>query len=315
MQVEELTLDQLRTFIAVAEEGSFSAAGRKLRRVQSAVSYAIHNLEAVLGVALFDRSHRQAKLTSQGQALLTEVHSVRTQLEQLSACAQSLREGLEGEVSVVLDAIYPIAKLAEVSRHFYEKFPNVNLRVHTEVLGAVGHVIADGVAQIGMSGPDGLYGFSLKREAVAEIELLPVVTPHHPLARYKRFVPIDALREHVQIVLSDRSSATRGVDYGVLSRRPWRVADFATKLALLKEGLGWGSMPRHMIGGELARADLVIINSRAWRPHQWLLSLYATYSPARPPGPAGRWMLSALSAAVSHQAQRKTVLSKTRQRV
>src|SRR5436190_13098959 len=54
--LDGVTLDQLRTFTAAAEQGSFSAAGRKLRRAQSVVSQTLANLEAQLGVQLFDRS-------------------------------------------------------------------------------------------------------------------------------------------------------------------------------------------------------------------------------------------------------------------
>jgi hypothetical protein len=56
--LDGVTLDQLRTFIAAVDEGSFSAAGRKLRRAQSVVSQTLANLEAQLGVKLFDRSAR-----------------------------------------------------------------------------------------------------------------------------------------------------------------------------------------------------------------------------------------------------------------
>jgi len=68
--LDAVTLDQLRTFIAAADEGSFSAAGRKLRRAQSVVSQTLANLEAQLGVPLFEREGRYPKLTEQGKALL-----------------------------------------------------------------------------------------------------------------------------------------------------------------------------------------------------------------------------------------------------
>ena len=56
--LDAVTLDQLRIFIAAAEQGSFSAAGRKLRRAQSVVGQTLANLEGQLGVTLFDRSER-----------------------------------------------------------------------------------------------------------------------------------------------------------------------------------------------------------------------------------------------------------------
>src|SRR5712691_9904142 len=62
--LDGVSLDQLRTFIAAADEGSFSAGGRRLRRAQSVVSQTLANLEAQLGVKLFDRSIREPALTA-----------------------------------------------------------------------------------------------------------------------------------------------------------------------------------------------------------------------------------------------------------
>ena len=67
--LDRLTLDQLRMLIAVAETGSFSAAARRLGRVQSAVSQSVQALEATLGLALFDRGERTPKLSDAGRAL------------------------------------------------------------------------------------------------------------------------------------------------------------------------------------------------------------------------------------------------------
>jgi DNA-binding transcriptional LysR family regulator len=74
--LETVTLDHLRIFIAAADEGSFSAAGRRLRRAQSVVSQVIATLEGQLGVPLFDRGSRYPRLTDQGCALLADARAV-----------------------------------------------------------------------------------------------------------------------------------------------------------------------------------------------------------------------------------------------
>ena len=74
--LDAVTLDQLRTFIAAVEQGSFSAAGRKLKRAQSVVSQTLANLEGQLGLALFDRSGRYPTLTDDGRALLENARAV-----------------------------------------------------------------------------------------------------------------------------------------------------------------------------------------------------------------------------------------------
>ena len=79
--LDGVSLDQLRTFLAVADEGSFSAAGRRLRRAQSVVSQSLANLEGQLGVKLFDRSGHLPVLTDQGRALLADARVVARDVE------------------------------------------------------------------------------------------------------------------------------------------------------------------------------------------------------------------------------------------
>src|SRR3982074_1824858 len=109
--LDALSLDQLRTFIAAAEEGSFSAAGRKLKRAQSVVSQTLANLEKPLGVKLFDRSARYPRLTDSGQALLNDARAIADGVDCLKARAKILHEGLEPELSLSIDAMYPMRAL------------------------------------------------------------------------------------------------------------------------------------------------------------------------------------------------------------
>src|SRR5882762_9273173 len=90
--IEALSLDQLRTFIAAAETGSFSAAGRKLRRAQSVVSQSLANLEAQLGVKLFDRTARYPTLTEHGRSLLHDARGVADGIDDFKARAKAMRE-------------------------------------------------------------------------------------------------------------------------------------------------------------------------------------------------------------------------------
>src|SRR6185503_1178945 len=106
--LEAVSLDHLRIFIAAADAGSFSAGGRRLRRAQSVVSQTLANLEVQLGVKLFDRSSRSPVLTSQGVALLAEARAVVSGMDVFKARAKGLSDGLEPELSVVMDAVFPL---------------------------------------------------------------------------------------------------------------------------------------------------------------------------------------------------------------
>jgi hypothetical protein len=115
--LDAVTLDQLRTFLAAAEQGSFSAAGRKLRRAQSVVSQTLANLELQLGVTLFDRSARYPQLTDAGRALLVEARAVAEHMDTFKARARSVAEGLEPELSVVVDVMFPMQALTRAAAH------------------------------------------------------------------------------------------------------------------------------------------------------------------------------------------------------
>src|SRR4029077_3708958 len=133
--LDGVSLDQLRTFIAAVDEGSFSAASRKLLRAQSVVSETVGNLEDQIGVPLFDRSGRYPKLTPAGVVLLADARNIVMNVDLLKARAKGIASGLEPELSVVIDVMYPIEAVTRVAKEFRQQYPGVALRVYVEALG------------------------------------------------------------------------------------------------------------------------------------------------------------------------------------
>src|SRR5689334_11870938 len=132
------TIDQLKVFLSVVEAGSFAAAGRRLGRATSAISYTIANLEAQLGLALFDREQtRKPTLTEAGAAVLSKARAVSVGVDDLRASVKGLLEGLEAEVALVVDVMLPTARLVEAVQAFETTFPTVKLRLYVEALSAV----------------------------------------------------------------------------------------------------------------------------------------------------------------------------------
>jgi DNA-binding transcriptional LysR family regulator len=289
--LDPITLDQLRTFVSVIDEGSFSAAARRLSRVQSAVSHAIANLEAQLDVALFDRSSKVPTLTERGRAMLPSARRVCDEADALRRVAAGLAAGLEPVVGLCVDAVFPTTALVDLCREFGRAFPTVQLRVHTDTMEAVATRVIDGTCHLGVVGPS-VSAPGLERSHLTTVRMVPVVAKGHPLARGGR-VSSSELAEHVQIVLSERDGGG-APDQGVLSGRTWRIADLATKHRLLLAGLGWGNLPEHTARGDLARGRLVRIRPTAWGDDEHLLSLSAIHRADFGAGPAGRWMLGRL---------------------
>lgn len=285
--LESATLDQLRAFAAVADEGSFSAAARRLGRVQSAVSHAMANLEEQLGVRLWDRATRVPTLTDGGRVLLDAARRVLDDADALGALARNLEGGLEPSVSVCVDAIFPVAALVELCRGFARAFPGVQLRLETETMQAVATRVADGRCQLGICGPTGRKD-GLERRHLASVLLVPVASAGHPLAEARGPIGSRRLRDEVQIVLSEREGKTP--DQGVLSRRTWRVVDLFTKRELVRGGLGWGNLPEPMVRDDLGSGALVRLRPAAWADDEHLLPLALVHRPGLPFGPALRWV-------------------------
>lgn len=94
--------DNVEVFLAVIDHGSFSAAARALRRVPSAVSMAIANLEAELDLQLFDRSGREPQPTAAARSLEPQARLLASQLKQLQVQALALTQGLEDRLTLAI---------------------------------------------------------------------------------------------------------------------------------------------------------------------------------------------------------------------
>jgi DNA-binding transcriptional LysR family regulator len=291
--LDGVTLDQLRTFIAAVDEGSFSAAGRKLRRAQSVVSQTLANLEGQLGVRLFDRSARYPRLTEEGRGLLADARSVADNVDGFKARARAMREGLEPELSVVVDVMLPMEALTRAAAHSRKAYPHTPLRLYVEALGGVVKPVLDRSCSIGVIGSLPLVPEELQSESLLNVAFVTVVSPLHRLASVRGLVSASAIAKEVQLVLTDRTALTEGRNFGVLSPLTWRLADLGAKHAFLKAGLGWGHMPVHMVKPDLDSGALVKIRVEG-NPRDMSLPMKVVFRKDAPPGPAGRAFIAQL---------------------
>ena len=309
--LDAVTLDQLRTFIAAADEGSFSAAGRKLRRAQSVVSQTLANLEGQFGVKLFDRKSRRPVLTPQGQVLLAHARTVAGDVDRLKAHAKHLAGGLEPELSIAVDVMFPMTTLTSAVTAFHQAFPLTPLRLHAETLGAVLQALLDGRSTLGVSGELAAVPPVFSQESLLKVPCIHVTSPRHPLASYGRPVPASELAKHNQLVLTDRSTLSKGKDVGVFSPRTWRLADLGAKHAFLRAGLGWGGMPTELVEADLARGTLVkVVVEDA--PKGFVVAMSAVYRTESPPGIAGRWFIDRLRQGSGSAAARPAQVRRSR---
>ncbi|MES2164639.1 MAG: LysR family transcriptional regulator [Pseudomonadota bacterium] len=292
--LDAMSLDQLRTFIAAADEGSFSAAGRKLRRAQSVVSTTLANLEEQVGFALFERTGRYPQLTEAGRALLEQARAAVGGMDAFKAKARTLAEGLEPELAVAVDVMFPITTLTAAVQAFKEAFPTTPLRLYVEALGAVVQPLIAGSCRVAIIGSLPEIPPGCASEFLLSVKAVCVAAPCHPLAAAPGQIPQVEAAQHVQLVLTDRSTLTAGRNFGVVAAQTWRLADLGAKHAFLRAGLGWGYMPVHMVEDDLRTGKLVCIALEAHAPLGPGFSMHAIHMRDHPPGPAGRWFINQL---------------------
>jgi DNA-binding transcriptional LysR family regulator len=291
--MDALTLDQVAVFLAVVEHGSFSAAARALNRAQSAVTYGVQKLEEQVDTPLFDRTQYRPTLTEAGRALLPQARRIMEAVGGFRAQARAMSGGLEPELALAVSSFFPMPKLAEALRAFRERFPTVNTRIFVESLAGVTRLVENEVCPLGISTAISEQPEHLRRALLAPVELVMVAAPEHPLARLPGRLTPEMLREHVQLVLTDRTSPNNLRDYGVYAAQTWRLADLSAKHALLLAGLGFGGMPLHLVQDELRAGTLVRLELSEWegddRPPS--VPMCVTWRDDKPLGPAARWMM------------------------
>jgi DNA-binding transcriptional LysR family regulator len=291
--LDGVSLDQLRTFIAAADEGSFSAAGRRLRRVQSVVSHTLANLEGQLGVKLFDRRGHVPVLTDQGRALLADARTVAGHIDLLKARAKSLAGGLEPELSMAVDVMFPDAAFTAAVAAFQKEFPATLLRFDIES-SAVIEPVLDGRCSIGIVGSWALAPPQLTREPLLTMSVHTVVAAQHPLATQRGQIPITVLDEHIQLTHVDPSDISGAFGARLTVPRVWRLSHLGAKLAFLRAGFGFGVLPLHAMEADLASGALVEITTEDAPRGGRLIEMWAVYRTDSPPGSAGRWFIDRL---------------------
>jgi DNA-binding transcriptional LysR family regulator len=291
--LDGVSLDQLRTFIAAADEGSFSAAGRRLRRTQSVVSQTLANLEGQLGVKLFDRRGHLPVLTDQGRALLANARAVACHIDLLKARAKTLAGGLEPELSMAVDVMLPDVSFINAVAGFQKQFPATLLKFDIES-SAVIEPVLEGRCAIGVVGSWAMAPPQLTHEPLLTIRVPTVVAAQHPLATERGTIPMTILAKHIRLTHIDPSNLSGGYEPRLKVPRIWRLSHLGAKLAFLRAGFGFGALPLHVIEADLASGALVEITTEDAPRGGRLIEMWAVYRTDSPPGPAGRWFIDRL---------------------
>jgi DNA-binding transcriptional LysR family regulator len=287
--LDPVTLDQMRVLVAVAETGSFSAAARRLGRVQSAISQSIQALETALGVPLFIREGKVPQLNEAGRVILEDARRLIQGAETMKARAESISAEVEPELTLAVDAIFPNDVLMASLKKFAEVYPWIPVTLFTEGLGGAEQRLRDGVAKLGLCVPLPNGAKDFDSEFLVGIPTVPVVAADHPLAAIHGPLGRDVLEQHIQLVLTDRTPLTAGFSGGIVSPRNWRFADLHTRLDYLLAGFGWCFMPVHLVRDEIAAGKLKALSLRENVGRTF--PVHVVQQRGRSPGKAARWLI------------------------
>jgi DNA-binding transcriptional LysR family regulator len=254
-------LNELRVFLTVASERSFSRAAVKLHRTQPAVSQAVRRLETSVGERLFDRATKDASLTDAGRLLRDYAERLLRLTAEAEAAVRDLRDLRRGRVLVGANEASVHGVLPLVAR-YREAHPLVHVDVRRVRAREIGAEVAQGTLDFGVLTFDPVES-GLGSIVLGDDELVMLVPPAHPLAGVREVTLAECAR-HTVIAHNDPSHVRdRVLRIFEQNRIPANILVSLPSLEGIKRalalGMGVALLPRRCAESEIARGDLVAL--------------------------------------------------------
>jgi len=234
------TIEQWRMFKAVADQGGFQQAADVIYKSQSSIHHAVHKMEELLGVTLFQVEGRKTVLTAAGEQLLRRVNYLLSEAERMENVALNLKSGVESSLNIAVDEAFPRDKLFQVLAAVSAEYPLIRIELLETILTGANELLRQGKADIALSPftlPDNL------SEDICQVEFIAVAGREHPLNLPKRELTLEELKTCRQIVIRD-SALEQKKDVGWLgSEQRWTVSHVGTSIELLRKNLGFAWLP------------------------------------------------------------------------
>jgi DNA-binding transcriptional LysR family regulator len=256
-----MELTQLETFLAVAEERSFSRAAVRLHRTQPAVSQVIRKLEADVGETLFDRAARDGSLTAAGVLLREYALRLMALRREATSALDELKSLERGRLQLAANEYTCMYLLPAIDR-FRREFPQVSVTVHRMLASRIPEELALRTFELGMISfkPDPA---QFRTISVYADSLAFIVSPRHPLAGAER-VSIADLGEELFVAHNVASPLRQKViETFQRFRTPLNMAIELPTIEAIKRFVAMGNgvalVPHLTVAHELEIGDLVRI--------------------------------------------------------
>ena len=280
--------ESLQAFVLAAELGSFSAAARKMKKAQSAVSTAIANLEIDTDLQLFDRSSRSPTLTQAGQSLLPYAKGVLLGNQEFFAKATSMAEGVEDKFCIAVEQGIHLTPVLDVLSGFAGAFPDVSLEILTTGPNDTAALLKEGRAMLGLMTEQESYPTGFQFRGVGHSALVPICGPSHPLATLDQVAHRD-LRQYRQLVLRSRSHDVPGQVGEIKSASIWYAENPYMILELVLRGLGWAELPLPVVR-DLVRLKKLVRIRYTFQQSDALEGIDLVWTEQHVLGQAGQWI-------------------------
>ena len=250
--IPHITLEQWRALIAVVDAGGYAQAAEALHKSQSAVTYAVQKLEAVLGVKAFEIKGRKAMLTATGQLLYRRALSLLAEAGGLEKTARCLSAGWEPEIRLAVEVLFPTWLILDCLARFGSEGPDTRIELVESVISGTQEALLEGSVNLAIASavPAGFVGDPLIR-----MRLVLAASPKHPLHNLKRKVTLKDLRAHRQLVVRE-TGQQRGARTTVEATQRWTVSNMSTSIIAARSGYGYAWLPEYKIRDELAAGTL-----------------------------------------------------------
>jgi len=212
-----MEIHQLRYFVAVADEGSFSRAAAKVRVAQPSLSQQIRKLEAEVGQPLFDRLPRSVVLTEAGRCLIDYARQILASIGDARRSIDELKDEVSGRLAVgAIPTIAPYI-LPELVGKFQKHYPEVSLEIVEDVTDGITRRVEAGELDVALASTC-QQSPTLRRESLGNEPLLALVPEGHPLAK-KALVELDDLKSQRFLLLHEMHCLSQQVHHLLESRR------------------------------------------------------------------------------------------------
>ena len=196
----KVSLDHWRALEKVVDEGGYARAAEAVGKSQSTVSHSIQRLEELLGARVLRIQGRRAVLTDVGAVVLRRVRVLLGEARDIERLARTLAAGVEAEIHLVVDHIFPNQILLPAFRSFSEAFPDTRIELVETVISGAQELVSKGQVQLAITPrvPEGWL-----RDHLIRLEMCCVAHPEHPLHRLGRPLNENDLRQHRQLVVRE----------------------------------------------------------------------------------------------------------------